>query len=255
MEVSFKLEVFEGPLDLLLHLIDKNKINIYDIPIAEITDQYMEYLDQMEKADLNVMSEFLLMAATLLDIKSRMLLPKEVNEDGEEEDPREELVERLLNYKMYKSMAVELRDKEVETGQSAYRKMDLPEEVAKYVPPVDMDSLLADVDLQKLNDVFNEVLKRSKEKIDPIRSKFGKIEQEEISLEDKILWMSAYADHHQSFSFRHILELQKNRTHMIVAFQAVLELIKTGKIRVQQESIEDDILITTVLKETGLGDQ
>ena len=92
MELEFKLEKFEGPLDLLLHLIDKNKVDIYDIPIADITDQYMEYVRQMEEEDMDVMSEFLVMAATLLDIKCRMLLPKEVNEEGEEEDPRAELV-------------------------------------------------------------------------------------------------------------------------------------------------------------------
>ena len=104
MALSVKLNVFEGPLDLLLHLIDKNKIDIYDIPIVEITDQYMEYLHSMEKEDLGIMSEFLVMAATLLDIKCKMLLPKEVNEEGEEEDPRAELVQKLLEYKMYKYM-------------------------------------------------------------------------------------------------------------------------------------------------------
>ena len=103
MELEFKLEKFEGPLDLLLHLIDKNKVDIYDIPIADITDQYMEYVRQMEEEDMDVMSEFLVMAATLLDIKCRMLLPKEVNEEGEE-DPRAELVQKLLEYKMYKYM-------------------------------------------------------------------------------------------------------------------------------------------------------
>lgn len=96
MGIPVKLQVFEGPLDLLLHLIEKNKIDIYDIPIVEITSQYMEYIRQMEREDLNVMSEFLVMAATLLDIKCRMLLPKEINEEGEEEDPRAELVEQLL---------------------------------------------------------------------------------------------------------------------------------------------------------------
>ena len=102
--IPVKLEVFEGPLDLLLHLIEKNKVNIYDIPIAEITDQYMEYIHQMQREDLNIMSEFMVMAATLISIKCRMLLPKEVNEEGEEEDPREELVRQLLEYKMYKTV-------------------------------------------------------------------------------------------------------------------------------------------------------
>ena len=97
MDLEIKLEVFEGPLDLLLHLIDKNKVNIYDIPIVEITAQYLDYVRQMDKEDLDLVSEFLVMAATLLDIKSKMLLPKEVDESGEEEDPRAELVERLLD--------------------------------------------------------------------------------------------------------------------------------------------------------------
>ena len=99
MGIPVKLQVFEGPLDLLLHLIDKNKVNIYDIPIVEITRQYLEYVNEMDRQDLDVVSEFLVMAATLLDIKSRMLLPKEEKENEEEEDPRDELVQKLLEYK------------------------------------------------------------------------------------------------------------------------------------------------------------
>ena len=96
MAIPVKLEVFEGPLDLLLHLIEKNKVDIYDIPIVEITAQYLEYIRAMEREDMNVMSEFLVMAATLLSIKCRMLLPRQVDEEGEEEDPRAELVQKLL---------------------------------------------------------------------------------------------------------------------------------------------------------------
>ena len=109
-----------------IYLIDKNKIDIYDIPIVEITDQYMEYLHSMEKEDLGVMSEFLVMAATLLDIKCRMLLPKEINEEGEEEDPRAELVQKLLEYKMYKYLSYELRDRLGDAAGVYYRKQDLP---------------------------------------------------------------------------------------------------------------------------------
>ncbi len=111
MGLSVRLTVFEGPLDLLLYLIEKNKIDIYDIPIVVITEQYLDYIKNMQTEDMNVMSEFLVMAATLLDIKCRMLLPKEVNEEGEEEDPRAELVQKLLEYKMYKYMALELRER------------------------------------------------------------------------------------------------------------------------------------------------
>ena len=98
MELTVKLEAFEGPLDLLLHLLEKNKVNIYDIPIVEITNQYLEYIREMQRQDLNIMSEFLVMAATLIAIKSKMLLPKEVTEEEEEEDPRAELVQQLLEY-------------------------------------------------------------------------------------------------------------------------------------------------------------
>ena len=135
MGIPVKLEVFEGPLDLLLHLIEKNKIDIYDIPIVEITDQYMEYIHAMEREDLGIMSEFMVMAATLLDIKCKMLLPKEVNEEGEEEDPRAELVEKLLEYKMYKFMSYELKDKMDDAANVFFKDPTIPDEVAQYRIP------------------------------------------------------------------------------------------------------------------------
>ena len=143
MDLKVKLDSFEGPLDLLLHLLEKNKVNIYDIPIVEITNQYMDYIRAMEEEDLNIMSEFLLMAATLLDIKCRMLLPKEVTEDGEEEDPRQELVEQLLEYKMYKYMSYELKDKMDDASGVYFREPDVPREVLQYREPVDPSELLA----------------------------------------------------------------------------------------------------------------
>ncbi len=135
MAIPVKINVFEGSLDLLLHLIEKNKIDIYDIPIVEITDQYMEYLHSMEKEDLGTMSEFMVMAATLLDIKCKMLLPKETNDEGEEEDPREELVQKLLEYKMYKYMSYELKDYMDNAAGVFFRAPDLPGEVLKYREP------------------------------------------------------------------------------------------------------------------------
>ena len=168
MGIPVKLEVFEGPLDLLLHLIEKNKVDIYDIPIVEITNQYMEYIRGMQHEDLNVMSEFLVMAATLLDIKCRMLLPKEVTEEGEEEDPRQELVEQLLQYKMYKYMSYELRDRELDGGRTMYKDPTIPEEVMNYVEPVDLDELLGDLTLATLNRVFQDVIRRQEDKIDPV---------------------------------------------------------------------------------------
>ena len=133
MGIPVKLEVFEGPLDLLLHLIDKNKVDIYDIPIVEITNQYMEYIREMEKKDLNIMSEFLLMAATLLDIKCKMLLPQEEDEEGVQEDPRAELVQKLLEYKMYKYMSFELKDRQFSAERNMYKPPTIPEEILKYL--------------------------------------------------------------------------------------------------------------------------
>ena len=245
MGIPVKLEVFEGPLDLLLHLIDKNKIDIYDIPIVEITNQYMEYIRNMQREDLNIMSEFLVMAATLLDIKCRMLLPKEVNEEGEEEDPRQELVEQLLQYKMYKYIAYELKDRELDSDMILYKGTTIPEEVKEYVEPVDLDKLLGDLTLQKLGAIFQEVMKRQTDKIDPVRSKFGKIEKEEVTLTDKFTYIHGYMKDHKKFSFRQLLEKQHTKMHIVVTFLAILEMMKLGEINVRQEETCGDIMIET----------
>ena len=211
MAIPVKLEVFEGPLDLLLHLIDKNKIDIYDIPIVLITEQYMEYVEMMEKKDLDVMSEFLVMAATLLKIKSKMLLPKEEKEeDGEEEDPRQELVERLLEYKMYKYASLELKDRQLDASYQLYKKPTIPKSVADYKEEVDLEQLLEGVTLGKLHAVFRSIMKKQVDKIDPVRSKFGKIEKEEVSLEDKMDYLTEYAKEHKHFSFKSLLEITGN---------------------------------------------
>lgn len=244
MALSVKLEAFEGPLDLLLHLIEKNKIDIYDIPIAEITDQYLDYIRQMQTEDMNVMSEFLVMAATLIDIKCRMLLPKEVNEEGEEEDPRAELVQKLLEYKMYKYMSLELRDRQVDAAHNLYREQSLPEEVAAYRQPLDYGELIGDMTLNRLHEIFKSVVRRQEDKTDPIRSRFGKIEKEEIDMELKTLYVEAYVREHRTFSFRNLLEKQHSREELIVTFLIILEMMKTGKITITQENIFDDIMIT-----------
>ena len=243
MAIPVKINVFEGPLDLLLHLIEKNKIDIYDIPIVEITDQYMEYLHSMEQEDLGTMSEFMVMAATLLDIKCKMLLPKEVNEEGEEEDPREELVQKLLEYKMYKYMSYELKDYMDNAAGVFYKNPSIPDEVLKYREPVDPAELLAGLTLEKLNNIYQSILKKQESKIDPIRSKFGTIEKEEVSLSDKMLAMKSYAAEHRKFSFRQLLTSQSSRVQVIVTFLSILELMKMGYIHVQQDELFDDIQV------------
>ena len=246
MPIPLKLQVFEGPMDLLMHLIEKNKIDIYDIPIVTITDQYLEYVRQMEHDDMNVTSEFLVMAATLLDIKSRMLLPREENAEGEEEDPRDELVRRLLEYKMYKYMSEELREKSRHAGYSYFRPQDLPEEVRSYVPPLNYEELIGDKTAQSLKNVFAEALRRKKSRVDPIRSGFGKIQREEISVADKTLYIRAYLASHPHADFREMLEQEDSKEEIIVTFLVILELMKNQMIRITQEETFGKIAIDLV---------
>lgn len=254
MAISYKLEHFEGPLDLLLHLIEKNKVSIYDIPIVLITEQYLEYVSNMETEDLNVVSEFLVMAATLIDIKCRMLLPVEVNEEGEEEDPRAELMARLLEYKMYKCMAQELQELEDQAGKHLYKIPTIPKEVEKYEEPVDLDQLLDGLTLAKLQSIFESIMKRQENKIDPIRSKFGTIRREPVSLEQKVGSVMAYARKNRRFSFRQLLERQADKLEVVVTFLAVLELMKMGKIHLTQEHLFDDMNIETLEPEGEQGE-
>lgn len=246
MEICVKLQAFEGPLDLLLHLIDKNKVSIYDIPIVMITKQYMEYISQMDKKDLDVVSEFLVMAATLLDIKSKMLLPKEVDEQGKEEDPRTELVERLLEYKLCKYISYKLKEKQTDANRSFYKKSTIPKEIEAYKPPIDFNELVKGTTLIQLNAIFQDVLKRQEEKVDPIRSKFGKIEKEKVSVSQRFMQIKNILKTKKKIVFEDMLMDNHSKLSVIVSFLVLLELMKTGFIRVSQENICGDIQIDVI---------
>ena len=240
MGIDIKVNAFEGPLDLLLHLIEKNKVDIYDIPISEITSQYLDYIRSMEEEDLDVMSDFLVMAATLLKIKAKMLLS--VKEEEEEEgDPREELVRRLIEYKIYKYASLQLKEREMMAEKSFFRSPDIPPQVLAYREEIDPVQMLSEVTLQRISEVFQFVMRKRQDKLDPIR--FGEIKQEEIKLEDKITEVYNYIIQYKEVNFYDLLNEQETKEAVIVTFLAVLELMKTGKIYVQQENIEDDIFI------------
>ncbi len=251
MAIEVRLEAFEGPLDLLLHLIEKNKVDIYDIPIALITEQYLEYLDAMREADLTIMSEFLVMATTLLRIKSQMLLPKVVDEEGEEEDPREELVRRLIEYKIYKYASTELKDLEIEAQKSIYKEQDLPEEVEAFQYPIDPVKVIENqgVTIDRLKEVFEFVMKRRVDKIDPVRSKFGEIRQDEVRVEDKMSHITTRIRKKRKMNFKNLLEAQASKVEVVVTFLALLELMKMGEVRVTQEDTSSEIMIETVGEE------
>lgn len=247
MAIEIKIQAFEGPMDLLLHLIDKNKVNIYDIPIALITEQYMEVLSNMQalEPELDRMSEFLVMAAELLEIKSRMLLPKEKDEEGEEIDPRDELVRQLIEYKTAKYMSQKLREREKGAAGAWFRKRQIPGEVAAYRPPVDVDQILDDakVTLPGLYKVFQEVMKRREDLRDPIRAGFGKIEKEEFNTKETMQYVEHYIENRKNCTFRNLLMLRPGKTYVVVSFLTILELMKRGHIYVRQEENFGEIYI------------
>ena len=264
MGIPVKLQAFEGPLDLLLHLIDKHKIDIYDIPVSLITDQYLEYIQQMREQKMEIASEFLVMAATLLELKSRMLLPKEEKPDEEEEetDPREELVKRLLEYKMVRYQADELRDRSVEASRNLYREQQLPEEVKTYEPPIDYEKLIGKATIESLEKTFQEVLRRQRNRVDTVRSGFGKIEREEYDVVGRERYIRERIAKADNLSFRALLEEQPGKEEIIVTFLVVLDMAKSGEIHLIQDDNFGEILIRPgmitpeeILRQQGLRPQ
>ncbi len=249
IDLSFKLEQskFEGPMDLLLHLIDKNKMDIMDIPIAELTDQYFDYLEEMRKRDENTldsMSDFLVMAATLLDIKARLLLPPEKDEQGEDIDPRSELVMKLIEYKMYKYMSYELKDREEEAAMALFHLPSIPKEVKNYREEVDLDDLLKDVTLGRLRAVFLDVMKRMDDRTDPVRGSFGRIEREKVNAREVMTGIQRRIRRKGKCTFRSLLTARAGRDYVVVTFLTVLELMKMGRVDAVQEEPFGEIMIT-----------
>lgn len=244
MSISIKLDVYEGPLDLLLQLIDKNKIDIYDIPIIDITNQYLDIVTSFEGDYLDTMSDFLVMAAYLLKLKSAMLLPKPpVTEEGEPEDIRSELVEKLLEYKMYKYASMELKDKQLDAQKLMFKESTVPDEVKQYKEDIDVGEILQDVTLNRLNDIFKDLVRKKDDRIDPVRSKFGTIEKEDTNIYQIIQDLQYYGVANRHFSFRKYMTSRKTKIEMIVSFLAILELIKMGRVKIKQDKLFDDITI------------
>jgi len=233
MSYKVKLQVFEGPLDLLLHLIKKEEIDIYDIPIAKITEQYVEYLEFMKLLDLNIAGEFLVMAATLMHIKSKMLLPQpKMEEEAEEEDPRAELVKRLLEYKRFKEAASELYHRGAR--QSDY--------FARGVSLLDADSKSQkeeyfEADLFDLMTAFNKIMKEIPKKL------FHEVVKDEYTIEEKIHDIFHLLVKKPYLSFYSLLRNAKKKTEIVTIFLAILELIRLKEIVVKQSKAFGDIRI------------
>lgn len=245
MIVTFKLQDFEGPLDLLLHLIEKNKMSIYDIEISAITDQYMTYLENAEEVEMEQMSDFIVMAATLLFIKSRMLLPKQAKSgDEEEEDPREELVQKLLEYKKVKYISEQLINRQVESENYCFRNhlaaMTVPES------EVDYSSVLENLTLKQLYDTFETLMKQKE---------WESKQHKEREIDSSILKKDTYTIEQKSEYIRNLITLNGHTTfytickgempkiELIVTFMALLELIHKKEVTIVQENPQEDILI------------
>jgi len=228
MSYKVKLEVFEGPLDLLLYLIKKNEIDIYDIPIASITEQYLEYLELMRMLDLNIAGEFLVMAATLIHIKSKMLLPPEEAEmlPQEEEDTREELVRRLLEYKKFKEVAGILQDLEGQRKKMFTR--DIPFEA-------EPGEVFFEASLFDLITALTRVLK------DVPKEVFQEIVKDEFTVEQKVHDLLHMQVKSPMLSLFGLFQNAKNKQEIIAVFLAVLELIRLKEILVVQKQNFSDI--------------
>lgn len=235
MSYKVKLEVFEGPLDLLLHLIKKEEIDIYDIPVAKITDQYLEYMEFMKLLDLSIAGEFLVMAATLMQIKSKMLLPQSevVEEEQEEEDPRAELVKRLLEYKRFKEAARELYHKAVRQKDFFARGVTLPD----LDKEKDSQEEYFEASVFDLISAFTKVMKEVPKQL------FHEIIKDEFTVEEKMHDIFHILVKQSMISFNELFKKARNKMEIITTFLALLELMRLKEIVVKQSRIFGDMRI------------
>jgi segregation and condensation protein A len=238
MSYSVKLEVFEGPFDLLFHLIEKNEVDIYDIPIAVITRQYLQYLDGLRFFDIEIASEFLVMAATLLHIKSKMLLPNPKDETMEEdEDPRQQLVERLMEYKKYKEVTGELKKREEIFLKRLFREPSAAG-IDGHQEPV-----IPDIGLAELHRAFEEAMKKYRELYNSDYDLKKSLEKERVSVTEKIKHIIKVLKPGRPVKFDKLFEGFPTRETVVATFLALLELIKERKVLIEQESNFGDIII------------
>ncbi|MBB3109232.1 segregation and condensation protein A [Paenibacillus phyllosphaerae] len=242
MSVTYKLESFEGPLDLLLHLIDKAEIDIHEVSISEITDQYMDYLNAMQELELEVTSEFLVMAATLLSIKSKQLLPKppiieeeyDYWEDDSGLDPRDELIAKLVEYRKYKQIAEQLRDMEFERSL-VYTKE--PEDLTPYMPVIP-ENPVKGLHVGDLIKAFQRALRKATR-----RNVVATVHRDEVSVKDRIRDIVQVLREFETVRFSKLIKTEMSRHEIVVTFLALLELMKMKHIRCFQHQLFDDIVI------------
>lgn len=241
---SIKTPVFEGPLDLLLHLIRENKIDIYDIPIALITRQYLEYIEMMKELNLDIAGEFLLMAATLIHIKSRMLLPVEEVTGEEPEDPRFELVQRLIEYQAFKDASLALRERE-EEWSNIFRREPSAETTDGEESG---EPALFDLSLFDLLGAFRRLLEKAPPEV-------VSITRETLTVKDRISAIVERLENRDALRFEDLFEDRRTRTYLIVTFVALLEVLRLGLARAYQERDFGTIWIINPMRQASVDGQ
>lgn len=242
---SIKVPVFEGPLDLLLHLIKENKIDIYDIPIAAITHQYLAYIEMMKELNLDIAGEFLVMAATLIHIKSRMLLPvEEVVSTEEQEDPRFELVQRLIEYQAFKESSLALKERE-EEWSNVFRREPFDMDVGNQG---EAELNLFDLSLFDLLGAFRKLLDKAPPEV-------VSITRETLTVKDRISFIMERLENREAIRFEDLFEGLKTRSFLIVTFIALLEILRLGLAKAYQDKDFGSIWIIGPQKQTGEGSE
>lgn len=249
--MSYKVSIpsFEGPFDLLVYLIENAEMNIYDIQISEITKQYMEYVNNMKEVDFNISAEFMVLAATLLDIKSKMILPR-ISDTGEvmvEEDPRSELVERLIEYKKFKKAADILKERE----EYCQLIMEKPQEdISEYLD--NPDEILS-LDIDHFASAFNLFL-RKKKREEEVRAHYTKIEREKATIENRMIYIKdmfkgAFKKGIKKLSLKSLIPDKKDKYDVVVTFVSVLQMMRDKYLDAEQKSLYGDITVVPGTKE------
>lgn len=228
---KIKLHDFEGPLDLLLFFIKRDELDIYDIPIAYITKEFMGYLRLMEKLDLEVAGDFILMASTLMQIKVRMLLPKEVDEEGEEIDPRADLVKALLEYKRYKETTEELSYMEANQRKVYYRNYFKKDEIES---SPELDSLLKNITIYDLIKAFRKAMEEKP--VEPVHH----VKKWNVTIDQQINYLTDVVKRKKRVLFQEIMKEMRNKIKIIVTFIAMLEMIKMGQLGLRESNSFND---------------
>ena len=243
MSIEIKLEAFEGPLDLLLHLITKDEIDIANIPIVSITNQYLEIIRDIDQMDLDFATEFIVMAATLLEIKSKMLLPEKQDVDAYEyaaEDPRQELVKRLIDYKKFKDMANLLRENEGVLDDVIFREQD---DLSVYVRNIPAETLNQSMDQTLLIEAVKRLILKMN-RFDDVRQKyFQGIKRDVYTVEEKISRVRERLIEEDSFIFSMLFNEIITKEEVVVTFLALLELLKLKEINITQDTLFGEIVI------------